>query len=162
MTKKLTQKMLMENWEYSEKTGIFIRVYKNGKRKKALCLHSDGSIRISVYKRTYRAHRLAWLYVYGVWPDGFIDHINGDQKDNRIKNLRIATDSENKRNVGKRSHNTSGYKGVTWDKTNKKWLAHATYNGKSINLGRYDTPLEAYKAYNEFAVNNYGEFYRKA
>lgn len=152
---------VLDVFDYNPDTGVLLRKFKNGSTRKMKPTGPDRSIRARLFGKDIRGHRLIWFYVHGTWPDLFIDHINGDPSDNRLCNLRLATDAENKRNVGKRSHNTSGVKGVTWDKVNNKWLSHATYNGKGFNLGRYTNIEDAAAAYRSFAKANYGVFYRE-
>lgn len=81
-------------------------------------------------------------------------------RDNRFANLREATRSENARNMGLYSTNTSGFKGVTWDKSRGKWLAHIKIHGHTIHLGRHKTPKEAHDAYCKGAEKYHGEFAR--
>lgn len=88
-----------------------------------------------------------------------IDHINGDSLDNRISNLRLCLNSENVRNAKRICTNTSGYKGVSWDKVRNKWTAYI-YHGKSINLGGYDLKEEAALAYDVAAKKYFGEYAR--
>lgn len=105
-----------------------------------------GYRRIGVGKKLVFAHRLIWAIHYGSWPDGNIDHINGDKQDNRITNLRIASKSENALNVTKpRSTNTSGFLGI-W-KSGSRWAASICVGGKKTTLGRFPTPSEAHAAY---------------
>jgi hypothetical protein len=73
-----------------------------------------GYITIRVIYKSYLAHRLAWLYVHGEWPENLIDHINNNRSDNRICNLRKATKTENNRNTLRGSKNKSGVKSVFW------------------------------------------------
>jgi len=75
-----------------------------------------------------------------------IDHINRDKLDNRKCNLRICSQSENSHNRQIMKHNSSGYKGVVWDKPNNKWKGIFTLNGKQVFCGRYVDPKEAYNA----------------
>lgn len=158
----ITQSMVRAMFDYDPTTGALVRLFKNGKRKPMRLTHGDGSVKVRIMGKDYRAHRIIWLHAHGRLPVDVIDHINGNPSDNRLANLREATDAENKRNVGKRRHNTSGFKGVTWDKANKRWLAHATYNGKGVHLGRHPTKEQAAQAYETFARQHYGEFYRSA
>ncbi|WP_249438905.1 HNH endonuclease signature motif containing protein, partial [Escherichia coli] len=72
----------------------------------------------------YYAHRLAWFYVYKKWPPKFIDHVNGNRLDNRISNLRLATEEQNARNIVGNRLNTSGAIGVSWDKTTGRWKSY--------------------------------------
>lgn len=93
------------------------------------------------------------------FPEGMeIDHINLDRLDNRRENLRICTRTENSHNMPMLSTNTSGYKGVTWDKANNKWIAQIDVNKKHMNLGRFTDIIEAARAYNEAAIKHHGEF----
>lgn len=87
-----------------------------------------------------------------------VDHINGDTLDNRRVNLRICTDTENKWNRGKPSNNTSGYKGVYWRKSRRRWQASIGVHHKFIYLGSFTDPAEAAKAYDEAAIKYHGDF----
>lgn len=108
-------------------------------------------------KKKY-AHRIAWVITYGENPKYDIDHINMDRSDNRISNLRLATESQNLSNRVAPSSNTSGYKGVSWCKERGLWEAYITSNGKRINLGRYGDIHEASTAYDEASALLHGEF----
>ena len=113
---------------------------------------------IMIDGRTYYAHRLAWLYVHGGWPAYDVDHIDGDKDNNAISNLRQATVSENIRNRGKLSTNTSGVKGVCWNKKLGKWQASITLHRKQISLGYFDSIDDAARAYADAAYRLHGEF----
>lgn len=106
----------------------------------------------------YLAHRLAWLYVYGEWPTLDLDHINGDPADNRICNLREATDSQNKANIKAPSNNTSGVKGVYFDKEAKKWRDAYGKGMRTFSVGTFETIEEAAKARREAFDREYGGF----
>lgn len=95
----------------------------------------------------YLAHRLAFLYMTGKWPPNEVDHRNGETTDNRWKNLRFATRSQNAANCRAHKDSVSGVRGVSWDKVNSKWLAQICVNGRNMSLGRYETQKEAAKAY---------------
>lgn len=97
--------------------------------------------------------------VFGKPSAGFdTDHINQDKLDNRKLNLRFCTRSQNMANRGKASTNTSGFKGVAWNKFNNKWKAQITINYKSMHLGYYKNKIKAAIAYNEAALKYFGEF----
>lgn len=87
-----------------------------------------------------------------------IDHINGNKLDNRRVNLRMATRSENSINKTKQINNTSGYKGVSWNKTLGYWHAYIKINKKRIHLGWFKTKEKAAEAYNKATVRYHGEF----
>lgn len=89
-----------------------------------------------------------------------VDHINGDSLDNRRANLRPATPLENMRNARRRSDNTSGYKGVSWDGERSAWAAYIRVIGHRHFLGRYADPVSAARAYDDAARQHFGEFAR--
>jgi len=95
------------------------------------------------------------------YDDKMVDHIDGNTLNNDTDNLRFCTKTENARNVKKRSHNKSGYKGVSWSKSRKKWLAQIKPSSKkTINLGCYTTPELAHEAYREASIKYHKEFGR--
>ena len=87
-----------------------------------------------------------------------VDHINGNGLDNRRFNLRVCSCSENQRNRGAQVNNTSGYKGVTWNKASKKWRAYIKKDRKQVQLGFYDSKKRAAIAYNAAAIVLHGKF----
>jgi hypothetical protein len=87
-----------------------------------------------------------------------IDHIDGDALNNQKNNLRICTHAENMRNSQIPINNTSGYKGVSYNKRYKKWEAHISFNNKLLNLGSFIDPIDAARAYNAAAIKYHGEF----
>lgn len=131
-----------------------------------------GSLAGSVGKNGYRyvsfkgskklAHRIVWLMTYGQWPSRFIDHKDVVKTNNAPINLRLATKAQNGANCGKRSHNSSGFKGVTWDRFTQKWKAQLQVNNQRINLGRFDDPAKAHCAYLAASQKHVGEFARAA
>lgn len=91
--------------------------------------------------------------------EGFVvDHINRNRLDNRRENLRYASAEESMRNRGRFRNNTSGYKGVHWNKASQNWLASIRAGGKQLHLGCFLTPLDAAIAYNNAAVKLHEEF----
>jgi hypothetical protein len=109
--------------------------------------YSHGYTRINVGKRLYYAHRVAWLMLTGSWPDGQLDHINGDGTDNRLCNLRPCSQAENTQNLGPNKRNSTGFVGVTFSKRDGRWRAQIRANYKQFNLGSFNSPEDAALAY---------------
>lgn len=140
MEEKITQEKLKEVLDYNQDTGVFTWKYsRRGAKKGAiaggLC---NGYVIITIFKKFYYAHRLAWLYMEGYFPKNIeIDHIDRIKNDNKWDNLRLASRQCNLRNTGNPATNTSGVKGVGWHKHTMKWGAHIYINGKVKYLGIY-------------------------
>ena len=140
MKQKFTQAKLKKLLHYDSETGFFTWKISIGKIKKdslVNCKDLNGYVKIGINKKGYLAHRLAWLYVYGYFPEHDIDHVDRNPMNNRIKNLREISHTCNIRNTGNYSHNTSGVKGVGWVKRTKKYRAEIMVKGKSYHLGYY-------------------------
>lgn len=158
----LTLDMLREVATYNPETGEFVRI--KGALKKFVGavmgkLDTHGHRQIRLFGRDYAAHRLAWLWVYGEWPQGIIDHINGKPDDNRIANLRVATFSQNQANTRMRVDNSSGRRGVFRTPYNS-WQAYIHVRRKRINLGTFSTMEEASQARLAAEIEHFGEFRR--
>lgn len=118
-------------------------------------INKSGNVICSRHKGSILLH----ILLYGRAPNGFDwDHINRDKLDNCRENLRIATRSQNKANSVKHRDNTSGFKGVCFDKSRNRWLATLGFNGKQLYLGRYRDKKEAALAYDNAAKEHFGEF----
>lgn len=158
----LTKGKVRSLLNYDKQNGQFIWLdSKNNQIKKgdqAGYIDDQGYRRICIEGIEYRAHRLAWLYVFGFMPE-MIDHINGIRSDNRLSNLRECTSSQNAINRKIQSNNKSGVPGVHWNKREGKWKAYAKIKGKIINLGTHVNKEEAINARLEFCKKEYGEFY---
>lgn len=89
-----------------------------------------------------------------------VDHINGDGLDNTRQNLRLCTNQQNSQNQGIAGNNTSGFKGVSYNKANRKWVAYIKLDGRRIHLGSFSSPQEAARAYDRKALELFGEFAR--
>jgi hypothetical protein len=100
------------------------------------------------------------LYVFGKWPDGYLDHANGDRADNRISNLRSATPSQNNANRRRARNNISGFKGVWFRQRTGKWQAEIRKDGKSRHLGLFPTAADAHAAYCAAAREIHGAYWR--
>ena len=123
-------------------------------------IDSKGYRVIRLHGRYYKAHRLAWYLTFGRWPRDQIDHINGIRDDNRLVNLREASNKENKRNSRLQKNNTTGLKGVYPVRHGNKWKAQIMVDGMSFFLGCFLSREEAHAAYCEAAKQHYGEFAR--
>lgn len=149
-TPTLTQEAVTDAFVYSPDTGIVSwRKRKPHKNKVNGLGHADkqGYLSVGFKGRQYSLHRLIWLYVYGYWPKGEIDHINGNNQDNRLCNLREVSPSENQHNRRICKNNKSGFAGVSFDKQTGRWYACITVNSRRINLGRHSSPEAASDAY---------------
>jgi hypothetical protein len=106
-----------------------------------------GYLSITVLGTRYYLHRLAWMYVYGVWPET-IDHINCDKGDNRIKNLRSCSQIENNQNRRTAPKNSkTSLLGVSWHKKAQKWQAHICIYKQRKYLGLFTSVDAAHAAY---------------
>ena len=164
MEAAISQEMLKERLHYDRETGVFtwLDVEVNGykvRNKRAGCTNGRGYVIIgfSVAGKPYilTAHRLAWLYEYGEFPSGSLDHINHDRTDNRMTNLRIATQRENLRNQSMYCNNTTGHTGVSFSKDRNKYYAQIKVNYKRKHLGYFENVEDAAKAVKE-ARAHYG------
>jgi hypothetical protein len=145
----ITQEYVKNILEYDINTGIF-----KYRKKVANCvkigdianfLDSNGYYNVCIKSKTYKAHRLAYFYVYGSWPKGQIDHINGVRCDNRIDNLRDVNQKENAQNKVFNRVNKS--LGVSYSKRDKKWRSYTMINYKQHSFGNYNTKEEAIEVY---------------
>lgn len=150
----LTAARLRQLLHYDQLTGVFTWLQRTSNRIKV------GDVAGSIDSNRYRvividgkhhgAHRLAWLYVNGVWPNGEIDHEDGCRDNNRWKNLRDGTKMFNLENQrGPHRDTTSGYLGVSWNTQRDKWKATIwdRSRGRQKHLGFFDDPKVAHEAY---------------
>lgn len=155
----LTAQEAKQHLHYDQNTGEFIRAISGGgvtAGSVAGRTGRDGYRRISVKNVEYVAHRLAWLIHYGSWPALQLDHINAVKSDNRIENLRLATNAQ--QNMHKVGYSKDGLpKGVA--RNLKKFMAQITIDGKYKYLGTFDTAEQAHAAYCSVAREAHGEFF---
>jgi hypothetical protein len=145
----LTSDRANELLTYDKETGRVFRNKQHGlvgpigcrnKRKGYLSSYVDG--------KPYQLHRVIWLMVYGSWPSDQIDHINGIPDDNRLCNLREATNALNAQNKRKPARrNKSGLLGVSWLPRANKWRAQVQVDGKPLYLGLFSNKHEAHQEY---------------
>lgn len=135
---------------YDAETGIFRWVNSKGPRKagvEAGTLTTQNRITICINRQNHSAHRLAWLYVYGVLPSGDIDHLNGNPSDNRICNLRDVPHGVNLENQRKpQKSNTSGKLGVCI-KADGRITASISVAGVQRHLGSFRNVDAAHECY---------------
>lgn len=151
-TADLTAQRLRTLLNYDPETGVFTWIAKSAPRANTLVgsvagtVIDGGYIRVTVDRRFYRAHRLAWLYMTGEWPLADIDHINGQPSDNRWANLRDVPRSVNLQNrrVAMGHNTTSGILGVS--KKRDKWRARIKFDGRD-HVSTHDSIEDAQAAY---------------
>jgi hypothetical protein len=140
---------VLELLHYDAETGVFTRRVRRASFRAGdvAGFEHEGYRELRVDGRDIKAHRLAWFYAHGAWPDGVIDHINQNKIDNRLANLRVVTISENRQNMSKYRSNTSGHKGVYFSKPDGRWRAQINHCGKRNYLGSFATVEDAAGAY---------------
>ena len=159
MSHSLTHERLTEKLTYDPETGAFL--WRNPRAKWQIGVPAGnvnkclGYRQINIDKRLYYAHRLAWLYVHGMWPAATIDHVDGNRDNNRLANLRAATYGQNNRNRGLRADNRFGCPGLQLSTTTGKWLLQM--RGK--HLGVFESRDEAIATYKAAAEREFGEFF---
>lgn len=161
----ITQDLIKHRFSYDPETGVFIHRNPTSSRCKIgeVAGNSVGSapyLYVGINYKRYAAHRLAWLYVYGEWPDAEIDHVNGNGHDNRICNLRKASPSQNQFNQKLPKNNKSGVKGLFWIERLGKWRACVakTKDGFNGYLGIYSSRDDAIEAIKRGRKLLHGEF----
>jgi hypothetical protein len=154
-------------FSYKEDTGELIYKPRPDQRpqwnrkfagKIAGTINDRGYVIICIYGKDFRAHRIIWAIKTGEWPDFEVDHENLVKSDNRWGNLRHATHSQNNCNKGAQSNNKSGYKGVSWCKVMKAWVASIRFAGVTTKIGYRGDPAEAHELYRAEALRLHGDF----
>lgn len=178
MPKTLSIEYINEAVKYDPETGLFFwkerplghfsseQSFKRWKTvysgKIAGSLDSDGYIVIRINYEIYFSHRLAWILMTGKWPKSGLDHIDGNPINNKISNLREVNQSQNNCNAKIRRDNSSGLRGVTWDKERNKWQVQLSINKKRVFYARYDSLEDAKISYKKASEKYHGEFARAA
>jgi hypothetical protein len=155
----LTQELVKRNFEYIDGELYWRYMPHPAKNKHAGWIDASGHRSIGFIGHTFKAHRMIYLYHHGHLPE-FIDHIDNNPQNNRIENLREATAIQNSWNQKKRKTNTTGVKGVSWNKKTSKWIARCMINYESHYLGHFESLEKAQKALIDFRTKNQGEFAR--
>jgi|688.fasta_scaffold1306147_1 hypothetical protein len=135
----------INDWDYSINEAGEVRNNKSGRILRP-APDGDGYMRVALCKNgkqnTYKIHRLLGVYFLDCPPHLFMDHIDGDRKNNALSNLRVVTHQHN-------HFNRTTAKGYTWNIQMNKWQAVLSVSGKNKSLGYYDTKEEARAAYLE-------------
>jgi hypothetical protein len=159
---KVTFHRLREVLNYDPDTGIFRWLICAGSSSAGRVAGGrtlDGYNQIRIDGVMHRSNLLAWMYMTGEWPSEFVDHENRIKHDDRWKNLRLATRSQNAMNRESQSNNTSGAKGVNVvNKKSKPFRCRIKADGKHIHLGYFATLEEAEKVYIEASKRYFGKF----
>ena len=128
--------------DYDAATGYFVWRQARGPNAAGATAgwaHKSGYTYVSIDGKSYKAHRLAWLFVHGRAPNGLLDHIDRDPKNNRISNLREVSEHQNNQNKCLYRNNVAGAKGVGWLATHGKWRVRIQASGRVHFLGLFDT-----------------------
>lgn len=158
---KFSKPIFHELFSYDPKTGS---IFQKKKRPKVKVGEIAGSITPKGYRyiqakgRKYPAHHLVWYFETGSFPTLFLDHIDGNKLNNHFSNLREVTTKQNNEHRGKQVNNTTGYKGVTFNKRLNKFIAQIQHNYETKYLGVFETALDASHAYEKAAKSCFSHY----
>jgi hypothetical protein len=169
MASKILPKPLKESsyeevaalFQYNPKTGVLRWNYDRRKLKKGDPineLNAAGYLTVRVAKKRCLAHRVCWFLHYKKWPAEYLDHIDRNKLNNRISNLREASPAQNAHNASFSKNNKTGLRGVYWCTTRGKFKSQIRSEGKTYDLGEFDTKQEASIAYRVAAKLLHGKF----
>ena len=160
----LTHERLKSLLDYDPETGISTWLVGKGTARAGAragsISTSHGYRKIQIDGKLYLEHRVIFFWMTGRWPAQHVDHRDMDKLNNRWHNLREATRSQNTANRRAYKNNTSGVKGVCWNKRKKKWVAQIAVNGVKIHLLATDSKEKAEVWYRAFAELAFGEYAR--
>ncbi|MGO6755895.1 HNH endonuclease [Rhizobium ruizarguesonis] len=160
---KITAEYLNTIFAYDPLTGVLSTKINRGQAKAGFIHRSQntsGRIIVTIYGKTYLAHRIVWFMMTGAWPENEIDHEDTDYLNNRWSNLREATNQQNAANRNVFMRSKTGVKGV--HNVGKRFKVTITFHGEQLHLGYYDTVEEGAEAYNEAAEILFEDFARAA
>ena len=145
---------IIRRFDYDSETGIVTRKITTSANAKAGevvgWINGEGYLNVKIGRAAYKIHRIVWLLYYGAWPNGVIDHINRNKRDNRISNLRDTTIQVNNINRDIRKNNKTGIQNVSWRERDKAFYASCCRNGKQNYLGRFKDAHSALLAVEKF------------
>lgn len=140
-------------WSFSRSTNIKIGASAGGLDKK------NGYWKVIINGTAFLSHRLIWILLNGSIPDNmYIDHVDRNRSNNSPDNLRLASRSENNKNIPIRKDNYSGKTGVYWHERSKRWVATINKNKKQIELGSFVNKEDAINTRKEIEKIEYGAF----
>lgn len=154
--------------EYDQDTGLFTWIKNDIKSNQwhsrfegRVAGHRDaaGYVIINFESKSYKAHRIAWYFMTGGWPDKQIDHIDRIKDNNKWKNLRLASNQENQFNTIHQKNSITGVRGVGLNRITGRWYSRITHNGKTYWLGYCYSQEEAVERYEKKAKELFGNFY---
>jgi hypothetical protein len=149
----IDQETVKKLFHYDAESGMLLWRYGNGRNVKpwqeVKAKNGHGYYTAKIHGKSYLAHRLAWLYVHGTFPEQDIDHKNRIRNDNRLRNLRAVSRTDNCQNISLPSHNKSGHIGVSWFKNHDCWTVYVKVNKKNKWLGYYKNLNDAIAARKE-------------
>jgi len=158
---EITRDMIEQAYTYDPKTGAFTRNFSEGGEKagaQAGCVNTQGYISLGYRKKHLLAHRVAYLFMEGKWPEKEVDHIDGDRKNNKWANLREATGSENGFNTRLRKDNKTGVKGIRIYNNGTQYVSYIRAHHKTHYIGCYRDLKAAEKATREARQELHREF----
>ena len=159
----ITAERLRELLSYDQETGLLTWLVSQGTIKVGTVAghtEKNGYVRIKADRKNYKAHRLAWFWMTGEWPNPECDHWDMNPSNNRWANLRKAVRSQNCANRHAQANNKCGMKGVYWHKQSQTWRAQAVVDGMKRTLGNFKNKEAAQVAYMLAAAKTYGPFAR--
>jgi hypothetical protein len=158
---KITQEELKELLLYEPETGLFWwLVPKQGRNiERPAGTESEYGYRsITIEGYSYSYHRLAFFYMTGEWPPEYVDHKDGNARNNRWDNLRLATAQQNAQNKKRKFNSFTGIKGVVKDFRSDTWHVHMKIDNNVISRGPFYNYQDACKEYDRLAGEGFGEF----
>jgi len=156
----ITQEKVKHLFDYHKSGSLVRKIYTSSNARVGSfvgCEGAEGYKLVRVDGKLYRVHRLIFLWHHGFLPE-YVDHIDTDVINNKIENLRRCSKSQNSCNGKMRINNTSGIKGVSWNKEKSKWMAKLCHKRKQMHIGYFSSIHEAEKAVRAARKKLHGEF----